>query len=308
MRELVVSGSTGLLFAYAGIRDERLDPAAWERQLRVLSEQGFTAVDLSELWLPMADLSADDVQKLAAAVAATGMDIAGVSIIGVELGNPALQAEAEAKVRRGIKVTQQLRAPYLSIGFHALPKFGEAMPPQWVASDDEEFDRIGKSLAVLAQEASEVGIELTLEMFERGVLDRAANVLAIIEAAGSANVGANPDLANLLRPPWPIVEDWSQTFTPLVPHLNYWHVKNGMRMSLPDDSAVYQATDMGSGNIDYRTAILQAVRGGFRGPLAIEHYGGDAIAQAARGRVYLERVIAEVCAFENIQIKELGRK
>lgn len=308
MRELVVAGSTGLLFAYQGIRDERRDPGSWARQLRVLSNQGFTAVDLSELWLPMADLGEAEVQQLAAAIAETGMDVAGVSIVDIPLGNPDLQAQAQAKVRRAIGVTKRLGAAFLSLGFHALPAPGESMPPRWTATDDGEFARIGEALAVLAQEAGEVGIELTLEMFERGVLDRSANVLAIIAASGSDNVGANPDLANLLRAPWAIVEDWSETFAPLVPHLNYWHVKNGMRMPLPDGSAIYQPTDMGSGNIDYRSAIQKAIRGGFRGPLAIEHYGGDAIAQAALGRAYLERVITETCAFEGIQIKELSRK
>ena len=302
MRELVVAGSTSLLFAYQGIRDERKNPDSWGRQLQILSNQGFRAVDFSELWLPMADLGEGDVRRLIDAAAAANLETSGVSIIDAQLGNPDLKDQAQAKIRRAIGVTKQLGAPFLSIGFHAPPGPGGVMPPRWVASDDGEFERIGKALAPLAREAADTGVELTLEMFERGILDRSANVIAIIEAAGSDNVGANPDLANLLRPPWPLVEDWSEAFGPLVPYLNYWHVKNGVRMALPDGSAIYQATDMAVGNIDYRSAIQAAVRGGFRGPLVIEHYGGDAISHGASGLAYLERVIAEVCAYEGIGI------
>ena len=160
----------------------------------------------------------------------------------------------------------------------------------------------------LARSANSHDVQLSLEMFERGILDRSANVLAIIAAAGNGLVGANPDLANLLRAPWPLVEEWDETFRRLAPHVNYWHVKNGMRISLPDRSAIYQPTDMQSGSIDYRSALQVAVRNGYRGPLVIEHYGGDAIAQAASGRAYLEAVIADVCAYEGIEIKEASTK
>ena len=62
---------------------------------------------------------------------------------------------------------------------------------------------------------------------------------------------------------------------------------------------------MQHGLIDYRSAIQMAVRAGFRGPLVIEHYGGDAIAQAASGRSYLCAIIDEICAYEGLEIKEL---
>ena len=307
MKELVVAGSTGLLFACAAIREQRHDPQTWNAQLRLLADQGFTAVDFSELWLPMADLSAGDVERLADGVAAAGLDVAGVSIVDVPLACPDKQAEAIAKVRRAIRVTSRLGAPFLSLGFHALPAPGQ-WPPQWQASDDNEFARAGRNLAPLAAEARGEGIELTMEMFERGVLDRSANLLAIIAACGAERVGANPDLANLLRPPWPLVEEWDQTFAALAPHVNYWHVKNGMRIALPEGGAAYQPTDMQSGTIDYRSAVHEAVRAGFRGPLAIEHYGGDAITHAARGRAYLTKIIEEVCAYEGVEIKEFKTK
>lgn len=307
MKELVVAGSTGLLFACAAIREHRLDPQTWDAQLRILSDQGFTAVDFSELWLPMADLSEGDVERLGDGAAAAGLEVAGVSIVDVPLACPEKQPEAIAKVRRAIGVASRLGAPFLSLGFHALPAPGQ-WPPQWQATGDDEFVLAGRGLAPLAAEARAEGIELTLEMFERGVLDRSANLLAIIAACGGERVGANPDLANLLRPPWPVVEEWDQTFAALAPHVNYWHVKNGARIALPDGAAAYQSTDMQSGTIDYRSALHEAVRAGFRGPLAIEHYGGDAITHGARGRAYLTKIIEEVCAYEGVEIKEFKTK
>lgn len=302
MKDLVVAASTGLLFAHAALREQRLDPANWERQLRSFKRNGFTAVDLSELWLPMADLTAVDVQRLGTAIAAAGLETAGVSIVDIDLARPARVAESRDKVLRGIEVAKALGASFLSLGFHALPMRGP-VPDRWVDAGDGEHERIGHELGTLANAAAARGIGLTLEMFERGILDRSANVLAIIAAAGSGALGANPDLGNLLRAPWALTEEWSETVERLAPHLNYWHVKNGMRMQLPDGSALYQPTDIGRGTIDYRSALTVAVRNGFRGPLVIEHYGGDAIAQAAEGRAYLERVIADVCALEQIDIK-----
>lgn len=308
MKELVVAASTGLLFAYGAIRDQRRDPDSWERQLRLLSGQGFTAVDLSELWLPMADLSDVEVRQLGRAIAAAGMEVAGVSIVDVDLSQAKTLGHAQAKVRRALAVTESLGARFLSIGFHALPAPG-CLPPRWAPSDDSEHAHIGAALAALAEEGGHHGIELTLEMFECGILDRSENVLKIIDAAGeAARVGANPDLANLLRAPWPLVEEWDETFRRLSPRVNYWHVKNGTRMVLPGGSAIYQPTDLQRGNIDYRSAIHTAVRAGFRGPLAIEHYGGDAITHAAVGRAYLTKVIEEVCAYEGIELREIDGK
>ncbi|HEX7693794.1 MAG TPA: TIM barrel protein [Sphingomonas sp.] len=304
MKELVVAASTGLLFAYQAIRDGRRDPGEWERQLRVLSSQGFTAVDLSELWLPLADLTDLEVAQLAAAVKAAGMEIAGVSIIDVDLASAAMLELGRTKVRRAITVTAMLGARYLSIGFHSLPG-DQGMPPRWAPSDEDELERVGRELTSLTRIAAERGVELTLEMFERGILDRSANVLAIIAAAGEKSLGANPDLANLLRAPWPLVEDWPETLRAVLPFMNYWHVKNGVRTALPDGCAIYHPTDMQHGLIDYRSAIQMAVRAGFRGPLVIEHYGGDAIAQAASGRSYLCAIIDEICAYEGLEIKEL---
>jgi len=304
VRQLTVAASTGLLFAHGSLRGERRDPTAWERQLRMLSNQGFTAVDLSELWLPMSDLTESEVQRLGSAIAATGMSVAGVSIIGVDLSRRENLQKSRAKVLRALEVSQVLGASLLSVGFHELP-VGTSLPGRWTASDEDEHARIGFELKSLAQEGEARGIELSLEMFERGILDRSANVLAIIDAAESESVGANPDLANLLRAPWPLVEEWDTTLRHLAPRVNYWHVKNGMRMTHPDGSVVYQPTDMQRGNIDYRSALLDAVRNGFRGPLAIEHYGGDAVAQAASGRAYLERVIEDVCTYEGIDLKEI---
>jgi sugar phosphate isomerase/epimerase len=247
------------------------------------------------------------VQRLGNAIAAAGLEVAGVSIVDVDLFQEARLEQSRAKVIRALEVSKTLGATFLSIGFHALPTEGE-MPGQWSPSADDEPERIGSELAQLAEIAQRHHVQLSLETFERGILDRSANVLAIIAAAGNGLVGANPDLANLLRAPWPLVEEWDETFRRLAPHVNYWHVKNGMRISLPDGSALYQPTNMQNGNIDYRSAIQTAVRSGFRGPLAIEHYGGDAVAHAESGRVYLEEVIEDVCAYEGIDIKEICTK
>jgi sugar phosphate isomerase/epimerase len=98
----------------------------------------------------------------------------------------------------------------------------------------ENYEQVGIELRPLVQAAAKLGIELSLEMFENGVLDRSDHVLAILEAAEPEKVGANPDLGNLLRSPWSLPESWERTVEKLAPRINYWHVKNGLRIPLPD--------------------------------------------------------------------------
>lgn len=299
MKNLVVAASTGILFASGAIRSQRLDPQHWERQLRLLKNQGFSTVDLSELWLPLTDLTDQDVQRLGSAVAEAELDIAGLSIIDVNLSDMSRREAGSQKVLRALEVTRMLGARFLSIGFHGVPTDGK-LPDQWGPGNKDEIFEIGDELSRLAKSASSLGIELSLEMYERGILDRSANVLAILDATQSDAIGANPDLGNLLRAPWPLIESVEQTLQALAPRINYWHVKNAMRIPLLDGTSTHHATAMHQGSIDYRSALQIAVRQGFRGPLLIEHYGGDSISYAAAGRRYLESLVEEILTYEEI--------
>lgn len=53
---------------------------------------------------------------------------------------------------------------------------------------------------------------------------------------------------------------------------------------------------MEAGDIDYRLAVEMTIAGGYRGPLCLEHYGGDQLHAQEEGRKYLEKVLADLAA------------
>lgn len=292
MNTAKVAASTGLLAAHSIYRSREPDPATWERQLAQLARNGFTHLDLSELWLPMAELSADQISALDASIESVGMNVVGVSIIDIDLLNPDRKQASREKVLAALEATNKLHGNFLSLGFHSVPR--EIAREPYAHAMKEAYPRIGEELQPLAQAADGLGIELSLEMFENGIFDRSEHVLTVIEATEPHKVGANPDLGNLLRAPWPLPERWNRTVRNLAPRINYWHVKNGLRLRLPDGSIAHQGTSVGNGSIDYRSALHIVMEHGFSGPLVIEHYGGDAIEQARSGREYLERLLEDL--------------
>ena len=73
----------------------------------------------------------------------------------------------------------------------------------------------------------------------------------------------------------------------LLPHTNYWHVKNYLRDEDPATGQVMTfPVPMEFGIINYRAAITQAVGLGFRGAFLCEHYGSDAITYRQEPRVH----------------------
>jgi len=81
----------------------------------------------------------------------------------------------------------------------------------------------------------------------------------------------------------------------LLPHTNYWHVKNYLRDEDPATGQVMTfPVPMDFGLINYRAAITQAIELGFRGAFLCEHYGSDAITVIAKNRAYIRDILATV--------------
>ena len=89
------------------------------------------------------------------------------------------------------------------------------------------------------------------------------------------------------------VEHWEQMLATMLPHTNYWHVKNYYRDFDPGTGAYFTApAPLELGYINYRRAIEMALAAGFSGPFCVEHYGGDGLSVAALNRDYLRRILA----------------
>jgi sugar phosphate isomerase/epimerase len=140
--------------------------------------------------------------------------------------------------------------------------------------------------------AAEVGVSISLEIYEDTYLGTSESAYQLISDIGLQNVGVNPDLGNIVRLHRP-VEDWREAFERLLPISNYWHLKNYSRDYDPVTNSYFTApTTLALGYIDFRWAIEKALSYGYDAPLCVEQYGGDTLSVAAENQAYIRRIIA----------------
>jgi sugar phosphate isomerase/epimerase len=156
--------------------------------------------------------------------------------------------------------------------------------------DSAEARRLAVSrFAELGRHAADVGLLLSLELYEDTFLGTSSGAVRMIEDIGLANVGLNPDVGNLVRLHRP-VEDWRVILEATLPYANYWHVKNYLRDEDPERGQyVAMPTPLESGFINYREAMKVAVENGFQGIICLENYGGDGLSICASNQDYLRR-------------------
>ena len=88
-------------------------------------------------------------------------------------------------------------------------------------------------------------------------------------------------------------ESWLECVLLCLPVTNYWHTKNYRRVYEHPTGRIVGSipTTLENGDIDYRTCIEAAHSAGYRGPIVVEHYGGDGIAAQGSGVTYLRGLI-----------------
>src|SRR5262249_22035270 len=116
--------------------------------------------------------------------------------------------------------------------------------------------------ADVARQAQQVGITVSLELHDDGLLDTPERCLQFIEDIGASNVGVNPDLGNLCRGSGPL-SDWKAGLRLLASRTVCWHVKN-YRNGRP--------APIWDGDIDYDWAfgVMRGVR--YEGWVSIESH------------------------------------
>jgi sugar phosphate isomerase/epimerase len=187
----------------------------------------------------------------------------------------------------------------VSVGFHR-PLTAEQRERLWFwtapgeidqPDDPENWARAVERIRDLGNHAADLGLELTLEMYEDTYLGTGESSVRLVREVGLSNVGLNPDVGNLVRLHRPI-DDWRQTLADTLPYANYWHVKNYYRDEDPV-TGTYTAipAPLELGLINYRHAVRDAVALGFTGTFVCEHYGGDGLGVSAINRDYLRRVL-----------------
>ena len=277
------------------------DPKEWAKQLDLVARLGFTEVDPTDTWVRVADLSPARLADFQAVVTDAGLTIPAISTSRRSVMDPVHGKENLDYSHRLLDVAAQLGAPVVSFGFfQALTPAQQKALWFWLADgwhDDvspQARARAASLIRELAAHAQDNGQQITLEIYEDTYVGTAESAVRFLEEVGHDACGLNPDIGNLIRLHRP-VDPVQDMLDKLLPHANYWHVKNYLR---DEDPATGQVTTfpapMDIGLINYRAAITQALALGFRGAFLCEHYGGDAVTMIARNRAYIRDLLSTI--------------
>lgn len=275
-------------------RDAEVE-ARWDRVFATVSDAGFDAIDLTDTWMPFGDLSAAQRVGMKERIDENSLAAASLSVIRRSVTDEQAGEDNLAYSHRCIDLAADWGVGVVSVGLHRpLSAQQRAQLWFWTVSghrdplgDQANWDLAVRRFRELGRHAEDVGVLLSLEMYEHTYLGSGSSAVRLVEEIGMDAVGLNPDIGNLIRLHEPI-EDWREVARQTLPYANYWHVKNYTR---DEDAATgliaTSPTYLESGLIDYRTAVSWAIDGGFQGVICTEHYGGDGLSMSAANRDYL---------------------
>lgn len=283
-----------------GVPIHRLTPQDWHRMLHPVAQGGYTAVEIPSAWLRLGDLDERALTDFRGVVDDLGLAVPGISVVRESVIHPDNAAENIAFSHRTIDAAAALGVDIVCLGLHDRLT-SDQQRAQWfwtVAGTPYPADPEVRHAAVtayreLAEHAASVGVRLSLEMYEDTFLGTGEDAVALLAEIDHDAVGLNPDIGNLIRRQGPI-EDWRELLMLTLPHTNYWHVKNYMRLEDPASGTVLtHPTAIELGIIDYREALQMAMDHGFSGAFVVEHYGGDGLSVGVRNAQYIRSVLAQ---------------
>ncbi|MEX5261354.1 sugar phosphate isomerase/epimerase family protein [Kocuria sp. CPCC 205258] len=276
-------------------------PEAWKQTLREVRLAGFDHVDLTDSWVRPADLDTDGRRRLLETARSYDLAFSDIAVTRKSVITPDEDRAREnmAYTKRTIDAAADLEVPMVCLGLH--DPFTEPQKQAtwfWLAegAEDEETPENREKAAArfreLGEYAAERGVSVSLEMYEGTFLGTADSSVQLVTAVDLPNVGLCPDIGNIVRLHRE-VEDWREMLTKMLPHTNYWQLKNYFRDHDPATGSYASApAPLALGFIDYREAIGMALEAGFDGPMCVEHYGGDGLTVTAMNRDYIRGILA----------------
>ena len=270
----------------------------WAATLDDIVDVGFTELDPTDSWLRLADLTPARRDDFMGLVRSLGLTIPAISTSRRSVIDAAKGDEYLAYGHRVIDTAKAIGAEAVSFGlFEPLTDAQKAALWFWTVDgaknpdDPAIWQKAVSRIRELGRHAEELGIEVSLEMYEDTYLGTADSSVRFVQEVGLPNVGINADLGNLIRLHRP-VEHWQQMMEKVAPHAKFWHVKNYTRVEDPVSGAIItHPAPLESGIINYRAAIRMALAHGFQSAFLCEHYGGDGLTVTAANRDYLRRIL-----------------
>lgn len=283
-----------------GVHLHDADPAGWDDMFAQIEKAGFTLAELADSHVRPADLSGSRRDEFLAIARGHGVWIPSVHLQRQSVIMPGHEERNLAYAHRTIDAAAEWGMEVFSTGLHQ--PFSEAQRRAlwfWTAEgpkdpDDPEVWGLAVSrLRELGKHAADVGLRMSLELYEDTYLGTADSAVRLVEEIGLDSVGLNPDVGNLVRLHRPI-EAWQEMYAKTLPYANYWHMKNYARDEAGDGSWFTSTpSTMEAGLINYRQVVRDAVSNGFDGILLMEQYGGDSLGVCATNRDYVRSILPE---------------
>lgn len=270
----------------------------WADTLSDIVDAGFTELDPTDSWLRLADLTPARRESFMSLVSTLGLTVPAISTSRRSVIDARHGDEYLAYSHRVIDTAKAIGAGSVSFGlFEPLSDAQRQALWFWTVEgpknpdDKAVWNMAVRRIRELGRHAEDLGIEVSLEMYEDTYLGTSESAVRFVQQVGLANVGINADLGNLIRLHRPM-EHWQEMMAKVAPYAKYWHVKNYMRMEDPSSGVIVtHPAPLESGIINYRAAIRMALKHGFASPFLCEHYGGDGLSVCASNRQYLKRIL-----------------
>lgn len=281
-----------------GVSMHEAEPEVWDDMFAQIEDVGFSLAELADSHVRPADLTASRRDEFLSIARAHGVGIPSVHLQRQSVIMPGHEERNLEYAHRTIDAAAEWGMQVFSTGLHQ--PFTDAQKKAlwfWTAQgpkdpdDPDVWHAAVTRLRELGTHAAEVGLRMSLELYEDTYLGTADSAVRLVEEIGLENVGLNPDVANLIRLHRP-VEDWRELFAKTLPYANYLHVKNYTRDEAADLSWSTSApSTMETGLINYRQVLRDAVALGFDGIILLEQYGGDSLGVCATNQQYVRSLL-----------------
>ncbi|SEB70455.1 Sugar phosphate isomerase/epimerase [Paramicrobacterium humi] len=281
-----------------GVAMHDADPQVWDDMFAQIEDVDFNLAELADSHVRPADLEPSRRDEFLSIAKSHGVGIPSVHLQRQSVIMPGHEERNLEYAHRTIDAAAEWGMEVFSTGLHQ--PFSEAQKKAlwfWTAEgpkdpdDPEVWNAAVTRLRELGKHAGELGLRMSLEMYEDTYLGTADSAVRLVEEIGLDNVGLNPDVANLIRLHRP-VEDWRELFAKTLPYANYMHVKNYTRDEAGDGSwATSVPSTMETGLINYRQVFRDAVALGFDGIILMEQYGGDSLGVCATNQKYVRTLL-----------------
>jgi sugar phosphate isomerase/epimerase len=270
------------------------------RVLRWGAAKGFDAAELEDSWALVEQMDDAALARLRDQARSAGIALT-LKLHYRDLATPSVAAANEAGVRRNVEAAAKLGASVVSFSMptadSARREVARELGRDWRPSSRDAlpgaYEASAEAIRRLGRRAAELGVVLSVEMHQGSIVDTGASLLRLLDLVDMPNVGANPDLANLMQLNPPPEEDWRGCLARIAPRMNYWHVKNLRRYEV-DGQPLLLRRRLDEGFVDYRWCVAFLLERGWDGFAVIEGPGfGDHLTVVEESRAYLVKLIEE---------------